>query len=492
MTAPLQNADHIAPGVWRRRTALVLMLLLLFRLAALAVNRTDLVFDEAQYWSWAQEPGFGYFSKPPMLAWIIGVVTGLCGDGEACVRAASPLLYAGTGLLVYFAAEALYGPRTGFWAAVVFSTVPGVSFSAGLISTDVPLLFFWSAGLLTWIKLLQTRGWKWAVMLGCAIGLGLNAKYAMAYFFLCMAVHLALTPDARWLARNPRAAAITGLPLLFILPNILWNTRHGFITFVHTADNAKWHGSMFHPVEALEFLAAQFGVFGPILFAGLLAAAWRGARGRLAGEGRLLLHISLPVILLVLVQAFLSRAHANWAAVAYPAASILVTDMLLRSASRWPMRVSLGLHGAVMVAVALLNWGAPVLKLPGRADPYKHALGWRRTAEAVRDQFEHGDYRRILTEDRWVSAELIYYLRDSGIRIVAWRPYAYPRDHYELTRRFTDSDEGASLLVTLRPSVDYLTRHFQTARELEPVEVAAGRTSARTVRFFRLEKPRRE
>ena len=46
----------------------------------------DLFFDEAQYWSWSRDLAFGYFSKPPLLAWLIAAVTHVCGDAEICVR----------------------------------------------------------------------------------------------------------------------------------------------------------------------------------------------------------------------------------------------------------------------------------------------------------------------------------------------------------------------------------------------------------------------
>jgi hypothetical protein len=62
-----------------------------------------------------------------------------------------------------------------------------------------------------------------------------------------------------------------------------------------------------------------------------------------------LLAFSVPVILLLTLQTLLSRAPANWAAAAYPAATILVTAELLR---HWPrlFRISLGLHlGAALV-----------------------------------------------------------------------------------------------------------------------------------------------
>src|SRR3954453_20431675 len=85
----------------------------LFRLAVLIVGAitatrilvlvlTPLQFypDEAQYWWWAQAPDWGYFSKPPLIAWIIWCTTRL-GDGEWAVRLASPLLHAATALILF-------------------------------------------------------------------------------------------------------------------------------------------------------------------------------------------------------------------------------------------------------------------------------------------------------------------------------------------------------------------------------------------------------
>src|SRR5215510_533453 len=53
------------------RLALCLGILLAVRLAAVHAATTDLVLDEAQYWTWSRALDFGYFSKPPMIAWVI-------------------------------------------------------------------------------------------------------------------------------------------------------------------------------------------------------------------------------------------------------------------------------------------------------------------------------------------------------------------------------------------------------------------------------------
>ena len=153
------------------------------------------------------------------------------------------------------------------------------------------------------------------------------------------------TPERRRLLRDPRLWAALALAAALIAPNLIWNAANRFATFSHTADNAKWAGSLVHPLKALEFLATQFGVFGPVLFAALGVIALRAWRRRPAGASdRLLLAFALPVLAVVTAQAFLSRAHANWAAVSYVAAVVLVTATMIRELSwRW-LTASLALH----------------------------------------------------------------------------------------------------------------------------------------------------
>src|SRR5580692_175444 len=60
------------------------------RLLWLVVQPADLYPDEAQYWFWAQHPALGYYSKPPLVAWLIALTTAGFGDSEFAVRLAAP------------------------------------------------------------------------------------------------------------------------------------------------------------------------------------------------------------------------------------------------------------------------------------------------------------------------------------------------------------------------------------------------------------------
>jgi 4-amino-4-deoxy-L-arabinose transferase-like glycosyltransferase len=477
---------------WTLWVVAALAALLTVRLTALYYNVTDLFFDEAQYWSWSREPAFGYYSKPPLIAWVIRMSTEICGISEFCVRLPSPLIHTATALVVYAVAARLYDARIGFWSALVYATLPGVSLSAGIISTDVPLLFFWALALYAVVALIDGRSWWPAGLLGLGLGLGLNAKYAMAYFLLCGTLYVIATPERRWLLRDARLYAALALALLLIAPNLVWNHRNGFATFAHTADNAKWTGSLFNPGNALEFFAAQFGVFGPILFGALVAITGRASRERLPAADRLLMAFALPVLIAVTVQALLSRAHANWAAVSYVAATVLVTAMLVRDqAWRW-LRASLALHALFVALIALATAYAGSFRLPGAGNPFARTLGWRALAletkgllEARRQSGE--PFGTVVTDDRAVTAELLYYLRGEGAPVLAWRAEGRPRDHYELTRPFAPGAAEPVLFVSLRRDVGKVTRHFTVSERLSERQIPAGAGAPRRVAFYRLQ-----
>jgi 4-amino-4-deoxy-L-arabinose transferase-like glycosyltransferase len=456
------------------------------RLAGNALANTDLFFDEAQYWFWSRELAFGYYSKPPLIGWVIRGATEICGSGEACIRAPSALFHAGTAILVFLIAKSLYDARIGFWAGLSYATLPGVSLSSSLISTDAPLLFFVALALFSLVKLRESTDWRWAVLLGVAIGFGFLAKYAMAYFLMCLAVALVWIRPWRDLLVDVRLYAALALGFAILAPNIMWNMQNGFATFSHTADNANWSGPLLKPLKALEFIGGQFGVFGPILFACLLAycARWL-LKPPLREEGgdrvQLLLAFSVPVIVLMTVQALISRAHANWAAFAYVAATILIVSVFIREDWRRFMKASLTIHIAVALLIPLGGILAGSFALPGGSDPYSRVLGWRDLADRVEMAAETGGYKAIATDTRALAAELLYYLRDTGFDVVSVRGNGPPGDHFEMTRPLTDATPRPVLFVS------YDETGPAGSRLLRADEIGAGPSSSRRIYFHTIE-----
>ncbi|MBL8628960.1 MAG: glycosyltransferase family 39 protein, partial [Rhodospirillaceae bacterium] len=324
-----------------------------FRLWALASPPMPLSMDEAQYWLWSQDLAFGYYSKPPLLAWIIAATTAVCGEGEGCIRLSSPLFHAGTALLLFGIGQRLFDSHVGAWSAVTYIALPGVSVSSVVASTDAPLLFFWALALYALVRLrANPKTWLW-ILLGVALGFGALSKYAMLFFVLGLAVWAAVDRGARILLGSRGAGVAAVVALLIILPNILWNADHAFVSVTHVADNMALAQARFSLADMLDFVGAQAGILGPVLFIAFVGALVRWPP-QFKPQLTLLICFCAPVLLLMTLQAFLSRAHANWAATAYIAAvPVVVAWCLSRNWASW-LRVSWVLH--MVAAVVITNY----------------------------------------------------------------------------------------------------------------------------------------
>jgi 4-amino-4-deoxy-L-arabinose transferase-like glycosyltransferase len=492
------TSDSQPPGLGRRSASsasdgsyvlcLIVCLgaLLAFRLAALHASAVDFVMDEAQYWTWSQDLDFGYFSKPPLIAWVIRGMTEVCGQSVFCVRSASPILHTLTALMLFVTGRALYDARIGFWSAIVFATLPGVSYSSMLMTTDVPLVFVWSVMLFFWVMLVKRQSMGFTILFGIAVGIGLLAKQAMIYAALCVACHAVVSREAREALRGGRGIVAAVIALALFSPNIIWNAQNDFPTLKHTGTNIGWQYPYVHPLRVLEYIGVQLGVFGPILFIVLARGAWREIREPRDKNKILLLSFSLPVLTLLVVQAFLSRAHGNWSATAYPAATIFVTAVMLELNRTILFRVSLALHLAFAAIIGTAPAFARQWPVFEQLQFLRTSLGWRDVAGVVRTRLEEGRYGALLVHTRVMAAELLYYLRDSKVPLYVWAPGPSPHDHYEMTRPFTADVPEPILFVSLKRCPTSITGSFADFKDLGVERVPLVRDWARNVHFCRL------
>jgi 4-amino-4-deoxy-L-arabinose transferase-like glycosyltransferase len=422
---------------YQRIAAYVLLAVTVLRLIWLAGDPIDLYPDEAQYWLWSRHLAFGYFSKPPLLPWIIAATTALFGEDEFAIRVASPLLHLATGLVVYAIARRIYDARIACWSAVLYATLPAVSLSAAIMSTDVPLMLCWAVALYAFIRARETAGWRWWLAAGIAAGFGLLAKYAMEYWLLSALFLVLVFRDER--RHLPRLAAAAALAHLIYLPNLLWNAANGFVSYKHTEANANFAGTLIHPKEFLEFLLAQFGVFGPLLFGTLLIILFVFPRVLADKRARLLAVFALPTLAMMLIVSFLSRAHANWSAPTYVSATILVAAFLVARGRTLLLAASVVIHvGAVLFLVA----GRPVAaalgtELPAKLDLLHRVRGWSVLGRTVGNMLMQRPGVILMTWSREDLAALIYYVHPHPFDAVIWNPGGGARNQFEMD---TDMD----------------------------------------------------
>jgi 4-amino-4-deoxy-L-arabinose transferase-like glycosyltransferase len=476
-----------------RLAAIAVFGVTLLRLMWLAAGTTDLYPDEAQYWLWSRTPDFGYFSKPPLVAWIIAATTAFAGDEPFGVRLAAPFLHAGTALVILAIGRRLYDARTGCWSAVVYITLPAVSISAGIISTDVPLLLCWAVALYAFVRAREEApaggGWRWWIAVGAAAGVGLLAKYAMAYWLLSALIFvLAVREERRHL---PRLLAATALALAIYSPNFFWNLNHQFVSYAHTEANANLGGTLFHPIAFLEFFGSQFGVFGPVFFGALIVVV-ATARRSLAGRREQLLAVfALPTLAMMLIVAFLSRAQPNWSAPTYVSAVVLVVAFLVRHGRAALVSGSVALH--VVAAVLLLNareiGGALGVTLPAKYEPLHRLRGWAALGRSVSMQLAERPGAVLVVDGREDIASLIYYVRPHPFDAVEWNPDGWVRDHFQMTsdlNRYRGEGGQEFLFVSRDQTAQSLAPYFESVQSVGRITIPIGPDRARRYSVFAL------
>ena len=290
----------------------------------------------------------------------------------------------------------------------------------------------------------------------------------MVYAVLCIACHAIVSREARQALLGGRAIFAGLIAIALFSPNIVWNAEHGWPTAKHTGDNISWRAPYIHPLALAEFIAAQFALFGPILFAVFARASFRHAGRPDDTNKTLLLCFSLPILATLAVQALLSRAHGNWAATAYPAASVFVSAVMLEQGRRVLMAISMALHFLVAAIIGIAPAFARSWTPFEQLQFLRSSIGWDETADAVRKLLSEGAYGAVLVDTRDMTAELLYYMGEAKTPIYVWkrRPEATPslRDDPPLRGRHTRAGSaGLSARLPQRHCAPFRQRDIAAA-----------------------------
>lgn len=456
---------------------LALLLLTAWRVLVVWHRELELYADEAQYWSWSLAPAWGYYSKPPMVAWLIHLSTRLFGDSELGVRAATFALWPMTAGVVWLLTRRLFAgepwvERAAFWSALAFATLPMTALGGVLITTDGPLLLFWTLSLYFLAGALEQDRWGDWLAAGAAAGLGLLSKYSMVFLAPAFLVLVLIAPAYRRSLTSPKPYAAAALALILFAPNLIWNAQHDFVSFRHTAEISQLDRAFIHPDALLAFAGAQFGVFGPLLALGLVCIAFKPRLWRQDARLAFLAAFSLVPLAAFLALSLLTRAFANWAAFAYVAGSVLVVATWVAKERRW-LVWAIGVNLALGALLYHYHDLAHALDLqPTRqTDPFARITGYRALGQEVKRLLAAHPEARLMGDDRKTFASLLYYARPLSRDAVYLNPARHIDDHYALTADVARRPRGSFILITRTRTRAELEQWFAEVRLLEHLHV---------------------
>jgi hypothetical protein len=180
--------------------------------------------DDARHLAW------GYVAYPPLTPFVARIALTLLGSAPAAVRFFTALAQCVAMVVAGLMARELGGGRGAQIVAALAVAVSPISMSAGHLFQYVSFDLLWGVLAVYFvIRLLESGDGRWWLAIGTVIGLGLMTRYTIAWLVAGLTVGFLLTP-ARRLLVSWWLAAGAAVALIIVLPNLIWQANHGFIS----------------------------------------------------------------------------------------------------------------------------------------------------------------------------------------------------------------------------------------------------------------------
>ncbi len=431
----------------------------------------DLHYDEAQYWEWSQQLDWSYYSKGPLVAWLIALSEALLGHGEWQTRLFGWLAHGVLLALVFAFARDVWGSRAAAWWAVLLALFTPLYFTLGLVmTTDVFLFVCWTWGLWAAYRALfkdRPRAWYG---LGAAVGIGALTKLSIGLLPFFIGLMVLLRPQLWRHLKSPHLWLALFVMLVLMSPVLLWNASHDWVMFRHEMGHVKSEG--WSATYIADFIGGQVLALSPIVVLLAFSVLWRPP---VAEDQRFLWWLSLCWIGFFVVKALSAKVQLNWSAPSYIGLLILFAGHI-PAFSRVKRRVLyFGMGVGAVLTVA--SYFPSTFGLP---EPFKNTKSWRQPIEKIGMQAGEADF--ILTSSYDLAAELAYYWPQRIPVYVAGNA----------GRRFNQHDLWPSIdreagrngvYINTNPSLPAeLAQAFERCSSLPPVEARAA--DGRVLRTF--------
>lgn len=467
------SSDALRSKQWFRLGILLIGVVLLARLVYIASGTIELSEDESYYWLWSQEPALSYYSKPPLVAYTIGLGTAIWGDTVLGIRFFPPVIAALIGVLMLRFVTREVGAKAGGALLVMLLTIPLLGVGSILMTIDPLSVLFWTAALLAGWKAIQpsgsTRDWLWV---GLWMGLGLFTKYVAFLQLLCWAFVFLLIRDSRVHLKRPGPYLALLIQMLFLIPVAIWNQQHDWITVTHVSESTQAGASWKPTVRYLnDFFFSEFGLLNPFFFVAVWVAGFGIWRRKQRDRREVYLFcMGAPLFLFLLLYSLKARILPNWIA---PSIVPLMTMTVFYWSDGWAHRprwirywAGTGVVVGLLVATALHN--TDLIErvtghyLPVKLDPLRRVRAWEATAQEVgkaRDALlEEGKPVFLIGHHFGLTSQLSFYLPESksalaeGSRLVFFHSSDKPENQFFFWPGYTNrTGQNAIFVVDFGP-----------------------------------------
>tara|TARA_B100000575_G_C23143382_1_gene666275 strand:+ start:11600 stop:13162 length:1563 start_codon:yes stop_codon:yes gene_type:complete len=432
------------------------------------LGQIDLSIDEAQYIFWSKNLEMGYFSKPPLIAWMLAFLSQYCGESYQCLRSLQSVaflfasIFCGASTFV-ITKDFKISCLSGF----LFFTLPLSTFYSQFATTDAWLILFWSAATFFFLKAIKNGSFFWLLCCAGVAGLGLLTKYSMIFFCISALFILQRLNKFSW-----SQIFIVSCTTFFVFsPNIFWNIANEFPTLKHHVEMTSLDkGVEIHIFPLIEFFLGQLIIFSPLIFFVFftsLVKKWRllfFQWSHLNFEKTLLnikqvwfltASFSLPIFATMMFLSLISETEINWASpISIP---IVIYFCTLVSKAKKVNVISKEITPVVPLTLIInISFFVFFVNSPkffyslssedtSKYNPFRQVEGYKDLSTRI-ESLDIGAGKIIASNDRGLLATLSLYLPNYKVRSLNSEGV---HNHWDLKYRLSEMEKKEGVLLAL-------------------------------------------
>lgn len=425
--------------------------------------------DEAQYWTWSQALDWGYYSKPPGIAWQIWLGTSLFGSTELGVRFFSVVFSFAQACAMYgLARQCDLSPKWACWAGLCMAFTPLGVLGSFLAITDDGFLLCWTICCAYVAGALRQHKEANPLVVGIFISFGALFKWPMYLFWLFFG-----WARYRYFSSQSviKALAGIGISLAGLLPSFWWNLTHEWATFRHVSATVQGgHTAESQGGNLFAFIGSQTVLISPLLFVFFILAGWHWIKHYRQHSSTIQFcgTISFVTFAFFVLAACFQKIQGNWAIFIYPTAFILILHWMAT------LHLSLGwLKGGLGLAIGLIIVGLslPAFSfIPYKMNPFKHNLGWTNLKQEL-TQLGYQAEHHFLVADKYQTTSLLSFYNEKQKRAYFFNIHGIRKNQFSYWPSLQEKEQNQTGYFVWIENTPYLNQQMEVKKRFYQEEL---------------------
>ena len=140
--------------------------------------------DMLDHWVWSRFLSASYYEHPPIVAFLIRIITTIGGHHETTLEIGAQLVNLSILYLIYLLALSIFHTRAALFTILVLSSMPYFTLGTVFLHITQPFVFCWVLALMLLVRYHREPHPRWLIFIGVVCGLEPYPSSSCFFFIL--------------------------------------------------------------------------------------------------------------------------------------------------------------------------------------------------------------------------------------------------------------------------------------------------------------------